>query len=227
MPTTLSNKEITYLTNFIRRKGVAYEDLQVELIDHFATKLEQEHTYTNFEAFQLEVDNIYASFKDKEFEQLVKERKDVLVQKYMKMFWRFMRGFFSWPKIALVIGLVALVNVLLYQVVDFKWFFRIHYIAYVVATLGMLAYVYLIKTPRNKSYLFIDAAKKVADRVVVPNYLFMLFLFLFLIDNITMSPLVLSLFSFYMVAVFLFHYAGMVLVQQKALEEFEQFEYSS
>ena len=75
---TLSKEQIEHLFTFTQKKFVNWYDLQVELVDHLANKIEAEMEADKALSFERALGNVYAGFGIFGFAQIVKEREKVL-----------------------------------------------------------------------------------------------------------------------------------------------------
>ncbi len=101
----LSKKEINYLFDFTRRKRVRYKDVQIELVDHLASAIEDMMEQDDQMTFEKALEEVYSGFGIFGFAKVLEEKS-----KAMKIFWRrrvlkCMLRFFKLPRILLTMFL--------------------------------------------------------------------------------------------------------------------------
>jgi len=79
----LSNYQVNYLRHFLVQKYVRYEDVQLELIDHLATAIEEKIKEEPEITFESALGQVYRGFGVGGFARIVKEK-----EKSMRKFWR-------------------------------------------------------------------------------------------------------------------------------------------
>ena len=85
---TLSNEQIQQLFLFTEKKFVRWYDLQVELVDHLANKIEAEMEANSTLSFERALGNVYAGFGIFGFAQIVREKEDSLRKANNKLLWK-------------------------------------------------------------------------------------------------------------------------------------------
>ncbi|WP_235299495.1 hypothetical protein [Portibacter marinus] len=79
----LSKWQILHLKRFLRHHYVKYEDVQLELIDHLASAIEEKMEEDQSVSFEQALNQVYKNFGTLGFSQIVKEK-----EKAMQKFWR-------------------------------------------------------------------------------------------------------------------------------------------
>jgi len=101
----LTKEQIDYLFEFCQTKGVAYYDVQVELVDHLANAIEKELAEHSDWPFQKALDVVFVSFGHVNFKPLVRER----LKAFQAYSWRLWGALFKeqlrWPAMWAVFGL--------------------------------------------------------------------------------------------------------------------------
>lgn len=101
----LTTSEIDYLFTFIEQRDVKYYDVQMELVDHFATAIEQRWennpSLTFDEALRLE----HKQFNKHDFNRIIEEKESALKNKYVRLQWKYVLEYFKLPKILMTIAL--------------------------------------------------------------------------------------------------------------------------
>ena len=106
---TLSKEQIEHLFTFTQKKFVHWYDLQVELVDHLANKIEAEMANDSTLTFERALGNVYAGFGIFGFAQIVKEREKALRKANNILFWHAVKAEFSWPNLIRSIAILFLI----------------------------------------------------------------------------------------------------------------------
>lgn len=95
----LTTEEIDDLYKFCEDQGVRYYDLQIELVDHLGSSIENIWEQDSTVSFQDALDETNKSFKDKGFKTFQKEKKRTLQEKYSRTHRQYIKDFFRWPRV--------------------------------------------------------------------------------------------------------------------------------
>jgi hypothetical protein len=175
----LTSEQIDGLFTFVQGRGVSYYDVQMELVDHFASAIEQrwetnsEISYD--EALQME----YRHFNRYDFNQIIKEKEQSLRQKYLNLQWIYIREYFRLPKI---IAIVAASLVIFTGFVLINNFFKVYLLQSAIYMLVFLIYrfilfpwKYRLKLMSEKSFLLFEHYEEIKDRmnssIFFPNFI--------------------------------------------------------
>ena len=105
----LTTQQIETLFAFTKKKLVHWYDLQIELVDHLALRIEEEMNADAKLDFDKALEKVYKGFGIFGFAKIVQEKEQQLQRASRKMWWTAVREFFRWPKI---IHLVCIFGVL-------------------------------------------------------------------------------------------------------------------
>jgi hypothetical protein len=105
----LNKEQIESLFRFTAKKYVHWYDLQVELVDHLASRIEEEMTAHKGLSFEKALGKVYNGFGIFGFANIVKEKELQLCRSSRKLWWQAFREFFGWPKILLLAASVWLI----------------------------------------------------------------------------------------------------------------------
>jgi len=108
----LSPEEIEYLFAFVEQRDVKYYDVQMELVDHFASAIEKRWETDTKLSFEEAFSNEQRRFSRYDYSEIIEEKEEALRKKYRKIEHRYIIDFFSWPKIVAT----SFVTLLIYQV---------------------------------------------------------------------------------------------------------------
>lgn len=96
----LTKGEIQQLFQFMEEHGVKSYDIQLELVDHFASELEREwNNYPQDYSFDKKVLVIYEQLRPIGFKNIIRQ-KDIAFGKWFRQYcYQYIKSFFTWPKI--------------------------------------------------------------------------------------------------------------------------------
>ncbi len=113
---TLSKTQIDSLFIFVEKKQVHWYDLQTELVDHLANKIEEEIDANPSTNFETALQKVYASFGIFGFARIVREKEEQVRKHHRKLWFQEFKNQFVWPNlirsIALLLSIIFLFNVL-------------------------------------------------------------------------------------------------------------------
>ncbi|MCP1386171.1 hypothetical protein [Runella salmonicolor] len=108
MKTELTAAEIDELYAFVEKKGVKPLDVQIELVDHLASDIEDILSHSPQVTFVEALLQVHAKFGRWGFDYLVQQAEDNARRRQEKLFWMLFRDFFRWPKAVFTITLTLL-----------------------------------------------------------------------------------------------------------------------
>ena len=113
---TLSKEQIEHLFTFTQKKFVHWYDLQVELVDHLANKIEAEMANDSKLTFERALNNVYAKFGIFGFAKIVSEREAVLRKANNRLLLQEMRKQFTWSNSLRSLALLATILTIAFEV---------------------------------------------------------------------------------------------------------------
>lgn len=134
----LTSEQIEQLFEFIRKKNVDYYDVQVELVDHLASSIEEKLSQNSHLSFESALREVYQGFGVFGFSELVEEKEQKAKREIKKMYRTALLSFLSFPKIAFTISSFLLFQ-LLYMQFEFYDFRMFLFIVWLVVTALLLA----------------------------------------------------------------------------------------
>ena len=96
---TLNEQQIEELFRFCERKFVHFYDLQIELVDHLAERIEEEMTANERLSFEAALQKVYAGFGLFGFAHIVQDKTNALQKQHNRAWLRAMKQFFTLPKL--------------------------------------------------------------------------------------------------------------------------------
>ncbi len=106
---TLTQEQIQQLFSFTEKKFVRWYDLQVELVDHLANKIEAEMEGNPSLSFERALGNVYAGFGIFGFAEIVREREKALTKANNKLMRKAFKAEFSWPNLVRSIAILLMI----------------------------------------------------------------------------------------------------------------------
>lgn len=97
----LTPEEIEDLYKFCEEQDVPYYDVQIELVDHLASAIEQKWIEKPALTYEEALWRVYDNFGVSGFREIRREKERVLERKYRKLRARYIAEFFKLPKILL------------------------------------------------------------------------------------------------------------------------------
>lgn len=110
---TLTNEQIQALFAFTEKKFVKWYDLQVELVDHLAIKIEEQMTEDKSLSFEKALGNVYEKFGLFGFAHIVKEKENELKKSNNKFLWAEIKQQFRWPNIIRSLAILGMLIILI------------------------------------------------------------------------------------------------------------------
>ena len=112
----LTDEQIQQLFNFTEKHYVKYYDIQIELVDHLASRIEEEMEQNQNLPFDSALEKVYKGFGYNGFAEIVQQKEKEMRKHYNIMRWQEFKSYFTIPRIILTI-LITLstifINVLL------------------------------------------------------------------------------------------------------------------
>ena len=141
----LSEVEINKLFRFTEKKMVHWYDLQIEIVDHLASCIEDEMTADSKLTFDLALEKVYNGFGIFGFAKIVQERQIQLAKMAKSKWWNEFRNLFQWPNAILLVMIVSLITTVAYAV-DSNILYELFLIVYL--TIIAAYFIYVIKDHR-------------------------------------------------------------------------------
>ena len=146
MKKQVSEAQIEQLFQFLRQKYVRYYDVQIELVDHFASAIEAMWEENPSMTFQQGIDRVYGEFPITGFSNLITEKSQGIQNRIKKHTWKAVKAYLTIPKISLTILLCVIFNII-YSTVPYP-----HWVAYGIITVtSSLSFIALKKNIRQQT----------------------------------------------------------------------------
>jgi len=176
---TLSPEQIQQLFLFTEKKFVRWYDLQVELVDHLANKIEAELADNPSLSFERALGNVYAGFGIFGFAKIVREKEDALRKANTKLVWKELGQQFTWPNLIRSLSILALTFTIAFQV-NIKTLAVITLVLYIIdiAFNGKFSIVKFYWNPKRKSKTKVTKKKNLLMLQNLPAFSFASMLYL-------------------------------------------------
>jgi hypothetical protein len=176
-PRKLTPNEIKGLFLFCRKQKVKYYDVQLELVDHLASCIEEIWKTQPEIQFQDALTKIYLSFGVNGFLNVEKTKKKELRKKYSRLIWTYLIEFYRLPKIIFTIFLVAALFFAFKSVTDLAML-NVAFLAF--SFIGLLSFYTInykrkikIDLTQKMSFLLLDYSNAMAVSMI--GSIFLLF----------------------------------------------------
>jgi len=141
----LSEVEINKLFRFTEKKLVHWYDLQIEIVDHLASCIEDEMTADSKLTFDLALEKVYNGFGIFGFAKIVQERQIQLAKMAKNRWWNEFRNLFIWPNALLLVMIISLITTVAYSV-DYCILHELFLGIFAINTVAY--YIYILKDSR-------------------------------------------------------------------------------
>lgn len=135
----LSQEQIDALFSFMRRKRVPHYDVQVELVDHFASAIEdlwKEHPELPFDKA---ISRIYDGFPITGFYSVVSKQTEAIQKKAWRWSFTTWISYFKWPRMLFSLCLVVVLRMIFFLPINAEWLF------YAVGGLLIIGGIYVVR----------------------------------------------------------------------------------
>lgn len=109
----LSEEQVERLFAFVRSCSVKHYDVQVELVDHLATAIEEKLEDNPEKSFQEAFWEVHRSFGPLGFTDFVQSKTKAVNKQALRLWWKEFVLWFSWPKMLLTLSFILVIQFLL------------------------------------------------------------------------------------------------------------------
>jgi hypothetical protein len=221
MSRTITTEETKKLFEFCRNHFVNYYDVQIELVDHLATAIEEKWKTNPELPFNDVLNNTFKKFGIYGFSKIKGQKKRELKRKYNRLLWSYFTEFYRWPKLLMTFVLTFALFILFQLVENSLVIFYAYFSALIVfVVVYFFTWNRRFKLETKKKFLLIDYLNGVLSTLLIliiqiPNLIFQLVLN---IESSTLkieNPLILLGISLVLVACGILIYGQMIFIPQK------------
>ncbi len=172
--------QIDKLYDFCQNHFVYHYDLQVELVDHLASAIEDKWESNPEVSFGEALNDIYKKFGVYGFGKIKEQKKKELRRKYNRILWKYFVEFYRWPKVLMTFAFTSFVFTV-FQVVENSLI--VFYTFFALLISYVLVYFFIeapkLKIKAKKKFLLIDYLNGLQGTVIIiasqlPNIVFQL-----------------------------------------------------
>ncbi len=230
MNRTITSEETEKLFAFCRKHFVYHYDLQIELVDHLASSIENQWVSQPDLTFETTLNNTFKKFGISGFSKIKVQKQKELARKYNRLLWKYFLEFYRWPKMLMTLAGTLVLFTLLRMVNNIAWVIVPYFALLVIASLFYFYFVapkkLKIQTVQGKKFMLLEYVNQIQMTVVLfsqtPIVAFNISRYLH-IHSIN-QPWVLLLISFLIVCLNIILYGQFFFVPEKIKEHFrEQF----
>jgi len=160
MNRTITTEETEKLFEFCRQHFVYHYDLQVELVDHLGSSIEEQWSENPEIQFENALLNTFKKFGISGFSKIKEQKRKELAHKYSRLLWKYFFEFYRWPKMLMTLALTLALFTVLKVVNSIAWVL-VPYFAMLV--IGGIIYFYFltpkklkIETDTKKKFMIIE-----------------------------------------------------------------------
>jgi hypothetical protein len=151
----LTKEQLLQIDNYISFYGIKFYDVKAEIVDHFASVLEQKLDKNSDLDFKQEIKNIHSNFSDKDFHKLLKEKTNAVKKQFYKQSLQHLVSFFKLPKIISTFVLIAVLFFAMNSIVDKDTFFGV--LSFILIFLGFrLLFNVNMRDSQKESFLVLN-----------------------------------------------------------------------
>ncbi|HEV7351070.1 hypothetical protein [Telluribacter sp.] len=145
----LTDSQIDTLYRFVKKKDVAYYDLQLELVDHLASEVEQQLAADPTVSFESALQKVYARFGIFGFTEVLEEKQKALTHRDRRVWWKYLKELFRLPFL-FSSGLGALLLCVAFDYLGASTFLLLN--GSLAAAAGVAATLFFIRSQPKKGY---------------------------------------------------------------------------
>ena len=165
MNRTVTPEETKKLFEFCHRHFVYHYDLQMELVDHLASSIEEQWENNPKLSFEEALKNTFKKFGIHGFSKIKEQKQKELNRNYNRLLWKYLFDFFRWPKIVMTVAFTLVLSTALKLAENDLWIFAPYF---GVLTVFVFYYYYKIFPKRfkfskikGKKFLLLEQLKRV------------------------------------------------------------------
>ena len=229
MNRTVTQEETEELFKVCENYGVFFYDVQIEIVDHLASLIEDQWQKNPELEFEQALKNAISNFGKNNFTKMVRTKEKEVNRKYTLLLWKYFLEFYKWPKILLTFVLTLGVFILFQTSSETKNILLIYSGLVLVFFAIYLFFIFpkiKISVKPDNMFLLVSRQSQTMYLIIVllqlPNLINLLFNSMNA-DSVQ-NKLILATMSFVLVGASILLYANMFFLPQKIKQHFcEQF----
>lgn len=228
MNRTITPEETEKLFAFCRKCFVYHYDLQVELVDHLGSSIEEQWKENPEIPFNTALFNTFKKFGISGFSKIKEQKRKELARKYNRLFWKFFLDFYRWPKMVMTLAFTLALYTGL-KVVNSIALFLVPYFAMLIIG-GIIYFFFLapkklkIGTNTKKKFMIIEYMNSIRmgaillSQIPIAMYNFSQYLDLHEVNQ----SWALLLISFFIVSLNIVLWGNFFYIPEKVKEHFKE-----
>lgn len=117
----ITAEETEELFHFCHQHFVYHYDLQIELVDHLASAIEEQWETNSDLTFEEGLFKSFRKFGITGFSKIKEQKRKELIRKYNRILWNYLLEFFAWPKIVMTLAFTLILTTLFKIVNNDLW----------------------------------------------------------------------------------------------------------
>jgi len=147
MERKITAEQTEELFHFCRQHYVYHYDLQIELVDHLASAIEEQWENYPDSDYNSALRKSFGKFGITGFSKIKEQKRKELNRKYNRLLWKYFLEFYRWPKMLMTLAFTMILFTLLKAVNSIVWIL-VPYFAFLV--IGGFIYFYFISPKKLK-----------------------------------------------------------------------------
>ena len=165
----LTQQQIQQLFEFCRNRYVYHYDLQVELVDHLASAIEEQWISNPEVPFEEALKNTFKKFGITGFSKVKIKKQKELTRKYNRLMWKQLLEYYRWPKMVITTALTLVLFTLFKFIGNALWITFGFFLLLLI--FGLLYYYstskkHKIITIDGKKFLILEQLKQIQYLVI-------------------------------------------------------------
>lgn len=165
MSKKLSEEQVEKLFEFCRNHYVPFYDLQIELVDHMASAIEEQWETQPDLHFDKALSITFKKFGVYGFNKIKSQKQRELRKRYRRILYTMFKDFYSWPKIVLTFLFTMVLFTIFRLVPNDYWVFGAILAIYVVIALygAHKNKKQIVKVVEGKRFMLLDYMKEIGS----------------------------------------------------------------
>ncbi len=152
----LTKEQIQQIDDYIVACDIKWYDVKMELVDHFATSLEEKLEENPTLDFKQTIVNEHKSFSDQGFKKLLNTKTKAVEKQFYKQVFKHLKSFFKLPKIFISVSIFYGLLLLMNLVENKEYFFVVLTIILLAIIIQVFARIMAYNNNKKTPFLILD-----------------------------------------------------------------------
>ena len=152
----LSEKQIQLIENYIAASGIKWYDVKMEIVDHFATSLEEKLEKNPQLDFKQAITSEHKSFSNQGFKKLLNSKTKAVEKQFYKQVFIHLKSFFELPKIFISASIFYLLLLIMNLFENKEYFFSGLTMFGFIIVIQLMVRIFRKKKSNNPPFLILD-----------------------------------------------------------------------